>query len=278
MEATGERLPIREQLVEQRTDGEDVAAVVDLLPHDLLGRHVVQCADEHARLGHARGLGDAGDAKIENLQGASGVDHRVGRLDVTMDDPRLVREGQTIAQLFDELQLSKHGHQRPGRDNLGQRLPLDVLHRDERLAPVFADIEDEDDVRMAQARRRSRLSGESLAELLVVPQQQLDRDVSIEPRIPRAVQDAHTALPDATEDFVSADDRGVAAHQALKRALLACAANVPVSRLDIRQCQHPQRPCCVGFGDDCETGVKHTEATKITSSGMGASAYYNGDA
>ena len=47
-------------------------------------------------------VGDARHAEVGELGVAGGVDHHVGRLDVAVDDPRLVRELERIEQLDHE--------------------------------------------------------------------------------------------------------------------------------------------------------------------------------
>ena len=106
VDRAGKRLLIREQLVEDRADGEDVAPVIDLRTRDLLGRHVIERAEHHARLRHAR-VGQARDAEVEDLERAFGGDDQVGRLDVAMDDAGVVRVGEAGAQLVDVLQLGR---------------------------------------------------------------------------------------------------------------------------------------------------------------------------
>ena len=114
LQAAGKRLAVGEQLVQDRADGEDVAPPVDDLPGDLLGRHVVERADQHAGLRHA-GLGDARDAEVEDLDRRRRLDHDVGRLDVAVDDARLVREAEAGAELLDQLQLARDVDRQPRR-------------------------------------------------------------------------------------------------------------------------------------------------------------------
>ena len=52
-----EGLPARDQLVEHEPDREDVAALIDLLADDLLGRHVVRRPHQHRRRGLRRRRG-----------------------------------------------------------------------------------------------------------------------------------------------------------------------------------------------------------------------------
>ena len=125
-----------------------------------------------------------------------------------MDDPRLVGEREAVAQFFGELELPDNVQRRAAADDLGERLPLDVLHGDEGLVFMHADIEHRHDVRVAEAGDRSRLAGESLAQVVVVLAKQLDRNLALERRIPREVQGAHAALADLADDLEATDERG----------------------------------------------------------------------
>ena len=95
-------------------------------------------------------------------------------------------------------------------DQLGQRLARDVLHGDERLAVVLADVVDGDDVRVLQPRREPRLALEALADVGVVDAQHLDRDEAIDGRIEREEERAHAALAEALADVIAIDGRRAA--------------------------------------------------------------------
>ncbi len=208
----GERLPQRQQLVHDGADRKDVAAVVDDLSRDLLRGHVVERANQHPGHGHP-GLGDPGDAEIEDLYPAFFLDHDVGRLHVAVDDRHLVREAEAVAQLVEHLQLAGHWRLLLAADDLGERLAVDVLHRDERLSVLFADVEDRDDVGVSQAGDGSGFASEALAKLLHVFPEQLDRNLALEDRVPREIQRAHAALSDAVDDSKATNSGRRLAHR-----------------------------------------------------------------
>ena len=142
----------------------------------LLRRHVVEAADQRAGVGDA-GIGQLGDAEVEDLQAAAPLlDHQVGRLDVAVDDGEAVRVGQAVAQLLQQPQLAGDGGRLLAPDPHRQRLAVDVLHGDERLAVLLADVEDADDVLVLEhaggvrflheAARISSLSMPSLSSLM----------------------------------------------------------------------------------------------------------------
>ena len=88
---------------------------------------------------------------------------------------------------------------------------LDELHRDEDLVLERADVVDDDDVRVRQARDRLRLAQRPLPPLgqrharARLDAQQLDRDLAIQLRIVGRVHLAHPAAPHQPEDDVTAN-------------------------------------------------------------------------
>src|SRR5437762_2482257 len=98
-----ERLLPGEELIEHDAGREDVRAPIDRLALDLFRRHVGRGSDHGAgarRLALlALRLGDAGDAEIGQFGVAAGIDQDIGRLDVAVDDARLVGEVERIDAL-----------------------------------------------------------------------------------------------------------------------------------------------------------------------------------
>ena len=99
----GEGLRRRDQLVKDGPKGEDVGSCVNFLPLELLGRHVLQSADDESRFRVAAGeccsrvAADCGpqtcQPEIQQL-GTVRSDHHVGRLQVAMHDALCVRSVQ----------------------------------------------------------------------------------------------------------------------------------------------------------------------------------------
>ena len=58
----GESALASEHFVEHRAEREDVTAAVEFLTFNLLGRHVLKCADDHAFFGDRRTGGDVGES------------------------------------------------------------------------------------------------------------------------------------------------------------------------------------------------------------------------
>ena len=89
--------------------------------------------------------------------------------------------------------------------------PVEQLHDDEQLAVVDARVEDADDVRVGERGDGLRLALEPRAPVGVGGEgsrQDLDGDVALEPRVPGAIDLAHSAFADRREDFVGAQTGG----------------------------------------------------------------------
>ena len=94
-----------------------------------------------------------------------------------------------------------------------QVLPIDALHRDEEAPLVLVDLVHRDDVGMAEARQRLRLTNERRPGLVVgIPKdrllEHLDRDLAFQRRIDRPVHRAHPAAAEQADHAVLADHRG----------------------------------------------------------------------
>ncbi len=90
------------------------------------------------------------DSEVKNLEYVVAVDHQIGGLDVAMDHPAHVPVREPRAEVFDQLQFTHRRHRRVTTDHLTEGLSLDVLHRDKRPLLVLADVENRDDVSVAQ--------------------------------------------------------------------------------------------------------------------------------
>ena len=91
----------------------------------------------------------------------------------------------------------------------GQRRAVDDLHGDEQAIVPGADVEDGDDVGMADARHRLRLAHQPRAQLDVelgeLRAHQLERHLALQLRIERAVDDAHAAGAEHLEHAIAPD-------------------------------------------------------------------------
>ncbi len=178
------RRPPREQVVERRAERVDVAALVDRLAAQLLGRHESRRAEHDAgagldriTVGHRRG--DARDAYLAagRIVGLADhlreppVDHHglaelarqdVRRLDVAVDDPALVRVGDRVRGGDDVRQQREPcGQLRGAADQLLERPAADLAHHVERRTALGrAGVMDRDDRRVLEPRGDPGLAGE----------------------------------------------------------------------------------------------------------------------
>ena len=91
----------------------------------------------------------------------------VVRLDVAVDDPVAVRERERAEDLPRVVDRDRDRRRAVADEQLLERPPVEVLHRDVVSALGPAAVEDRDDVRVVQPGRALRLAPEPLDELLV---------------------------------------------------------------------------------------------------------------
>ena len=94
-------------------------------------------------------------------------------------------------------------------DQVGERLAVDVLHRDVRDAVGLADVEDLDDVRVRQPRGDPPLAEEARAQVVVAGEilgETLERDVAAELDVAGEVDHGHRAVTERPLDLVPAGD------------------------------------------------------------------------
>jgi hypothetical protein len=134
------------------------------------------------------------------------ADQQVLRLEVAMNQARVVRRGQAFAGLPEHLDDLA-----PRSRLLRQPLPdgptLDELHRDERARAERADAIDRDDVWAGQPRHRLRLAEQEPCRVELGGPQGLERHLAIERRIVGGVDDPHRAHADDVEHDVAIDQR-----------------------------------------------------------------------
>jgi hypothetical protein len=161
-------------LEQDRSERELVAPEVGRLARGLLGRHVADRAEHHARPGDRsrhrgllRGLrvvqlGQLGEAEVEDLDVAVLRDHDVVGLEVAVLDPCRVRLGERVGHLHGDLERLAR-RELPAGQQVAQRAALDQLHRDPGDTRVLADVEHRDDVRVVERGGRARLLLEARA-------------------------------------------------------------------------------------------------------------------
>ena len=127
-----------------------------------------------------------------------------------MNDRRDVRVVEPGTELFQDRQLLRDPGDRAPPDQLGERLPRHVLHRDERTVVVLADVEDRHDVGMVETAGGPGLSREALACRGVVEArfEELDHHQPVDRRITGQIDRTHAAVGEEPLDLIPADGIG----------------------------------------------------------------------
>ncbi len=163
-----ERADVRDHLVEDDAEREQIAALIELVRLTLLGRQVRDLAHDRPGLGLRVAVARFRDAEVEDLHGAVEADHQVRRRDVAMDDvERLavdadafvrVRESGARARRDGERDMQRHAlaQSTRSRQHVENVFAVDELHRVEERVTDLTEVEDLRDVRVLQLRREAR--------------------------------------------------------------------------------------------------------------------------
>ena len=138
-------------------------------------------------------------------------DHDVRGLDVAVDDAARVAVVERLGDLDADVDDLAEA-QRLVADQPEQVRAADERHDEEERALVAAEVVDRDDRGVVHLRDDLRLALEALLELRRVRSSrgdELDRDLAVEHRVPRAVDDAHAAPSELPQDLVTIDQRGL---------------------------------------------------------------------
>ena len=218
-----ERGPARHHLVQDQAQRELIGAVIDAAPGGLLGRHVLERAQERPRAGpvprerlaglevlqQRRGQ-DLGQTEVEDLQRPIRRDHQVFRLEVSVHDAGAMRLGQAVGELRAEVH-HLGDREGPWTEPLPDGLALHQLHHHVVRAldaRGLAHVVDVDDVRMVQGGGGARLAVEAVQQLGVRARtQDLDGHGPAQAGVARAVHLAHGPGSEAADHLVGADAR-----------------------------------------------------------------------
>ena len=251
-----ERRPPREELVEDRPEGEDVAAGVGPLAARLLRRHVLGRADDET-VGRQRrralaavggdGL-DLREAEVEDPHAPLPVDHDVRGLDVAVEEPGVVDGGEPLGRLHDPAGRFRRGD-RPGHQDVLERLPFDELLDEVRGPLVLAHVEDLHEVRVGERGHDAPLVLEAEAAVGRADEVQGERlqgDDAAQRRVLGPIDLPHRAGADRREDPVAPDERSggdrrghIRAHGPVRRPPLPPAGADPIDAHDLTLADPP---------------------------------------
>ena len=215
----------RQHLVQDAAERPDVAALVRLAALRLFGRHVGGRTQDHADAGQHRGrrnrgrrrdvcvagrgfwVRKLGEAEVQDLHRPVRPNLDVGRFQVAVNDPLLVRCLERLGDLRRDGQCVLE-RDRAAPQSLRQILAFDQLHDEGVHITGFFKAVDVSDVRMVQRREGLGFARETCEPFGVVREairQNLDRHVAIEVGVPRAIDLAHAAGADQRDDFIRAE-------------------------------------------------------------------------
>ncbi len=151
---------------------EKITSSVELASDHLLWRHVAELAFELTGVGAPLDLGGAGDAEVGELHRARAIDEDVAGGDVAVHEAQ--RLAVVVARRVGVLERAQHRQRdveadveqdvvAPGgrrADQAGPRRAVDVLHRHVEFAVLLSEVEDLDDVRVAEVGADARLVDE----------------------------------------------------------------------------------------------------------------------
>ncbi len=224
-----------EHLHQHDAEGPDVGAAIGGLAASLFGAHVGRRAQQRSGARHGRrdrgrvrqagrairvrrvALERLGEAEVEQLELAVLRQHDVGRLEIAMDDAAVVGRLEPLCHLQRQLQRLLERDRslcEPG----GEILPSDQFHDQGVVLALVLQAVDAGDVRVVEGCQHLGLALEPRHALGIagkLRRQDLDRDVPIQPRVPRAVDLPHAALAEGRGDLEVAD--GLADHAAIIR-------------------------------------------------------------
>ena len=122
-----------------------------------------------------------------------------------MGDLLVVRGGETARDVSGDIHRFADGQGSIG-DPLAQGLALEQLHHRVGMAVALPDVEDRQDVGVRQRRNRVRFALEARQRLRISGdgrRNNLDRDVAIQPPVARAIDLAHAARAERSDDGVN---------------------------------------------------------------------------
>ena len=148
-----------------------------------------------------------GQPEIRDLRFTRRTQKNVPRFQIAVDESLLVREVNGVGQSADEFRGFSR-RQRNTAESLAQTAPGNEFEREIRMAAVFADIVDLDDVRVLQLPERLGFAAKPsdfVPTGQIFPEDHFQCDESLERLLPRPIDHAHTAATEFIENVVTGD-------------------------------------------------------------------------
>lgn len=197
--------------VKRRAQRPHVAGPAGGLAAQLFRRHVPRRADYLTCAGQLLLALDDRDPEVGDNRTA-GREQDVGRLDVPVEYPRVVRGPQRRQHLHADSRDQVRGQGTVRADGVVQRQRADEFHDDPRAAVGEHQIVDRHDPGMVQSCRGPRLTERPPVPLaaLVGDENLLDRDVTVKDEVVSLPDIAHAALPKEPDELIAISDQAPA--------------------------------------------------------------------
>ena len=145
-----------------------------------------------------------GEAEVEHFDATVCGERDVGRLEIAMDDPLVVRRHQCVGNLSGDRQrfIDRNG---AFGNALSQRLPFDELHHEELRAGCLLEAVQCGDMGVVERREQLGLALEAREPLGIGRErlrQDLQRDLTTELRVARAIHLTHPARAEWRDHFI----------------------------------------------------------------------------
>ena len=159
-------------LVEDATERVEIRPRFDVVARYLLGRDVLERADDVPWGGNAaeraRALGQAEVREVAMLLAAGYCDEDVRGLDVPVHETLLVSRVQSLRDLLEQADRTARIERAAVARQLREVGPFDVAHGEEESAVLVSRLEDRNDVRVVERSGDPRLAQEALPEAAVL--------------------------------------------------------------------------------------------------------------
>ena len=198
-----------DDLVGHHPERVEVTAPIDPASLGLLRRDILGRTHKYAGAGESLTvrIGRLSDAEVRQHHPTGYVHHHIVRLHIAVDSTLAMGEVQGAGHRLKEAYRIAEPEVGVFVEDTVQGMPVNVLHRNEIQTVLLTNVVDRHDTGVAQARRRARLTLESLDELGIHAQlrgQHLDGNRALEQRIHRTIDAGHTPAPNLSSDLVAA--------------------------------------------------------------------------